>query len=589
MKDFGISLKIIWQNLKKEKKVKVVFLFLFNIINSFAEVISIGTVIPIVTLIIDENGLNSYPQVIKVLELFPFYSSNKLFSILFIFSILIILIGLFKYINLKFTNRLAFSISVDLGTLLYSNSINKSYKDYLKSNSSDLISDLTLKLNAMISGIFIPLIVIVNSTLLAASILAALFFISFPITISMLLIFGLSYFLISKIIYSKVFNNSIQIVKYDEKLIKLIQESLGSFREINLNNNQNYYTDLFKKMSIRLRDPQCENIIIGQAPKFLLETIGIIFICSAAIYSSLSNNLGENFFAIIAAFAFAAQRILPTAQQIYNSWSSLVSNSEPLFVISNELKNYIFKHESKSEILILKSHISFVNVSFSYSSNIQNIISNFNFKIPVGSRVGIVGKTGSGKTTLIDLFTGLLSPSKGKILIDDIALDENNRYKWKNSISNVSQNTFLSDLSIKENIAFGLDVSDIRKSKLISAAKNAQAHDFIMKSPEKYNTLIGERGVRISGGQAQRLGIARALYKERKIIVLDEATSALDYDTESKVMNSIYNSDKNVTMFIIAHRITTLEHTDIILELKDDKLIKYDSYLNYKLSKNNFD
>ena len=144
--------------------------------------ISIGTVIPIVTLIIDENGLNSYPQVIKVLELFPFYSSNKLFSILFIFSILMILIGLFKYINLKFTNRLAFSISVDLGTLLYSNSINKSYKDYLKSNSSDLISDLTLKLNAMISGIFIPLIVIVNSTLLAASILAALFFISFPIT-----------------------------------------------------------------------------------------------------------------------------------------------------------------------------------------------------------------------------------------------------------------------------------------------------------------------------------------------------------------------------------------------------------------------
>jgi len=242
MKDFRISLKIIWQSLKKKKKIKVVFLFIFNVINSFAEVISIGSVIPIVTLIIDEDGLNSYPQVIKVLELFPFYSDNKLFSILFIFSVLIILIGLFRYINLKFTNRLAFNISIDVGTILYSNSLNKSYEEYLKSNSSDSISDLTLKVNSMISGIFIPLLVAVNSTFLAASILVALLYISFSITILMFFVFGLSYIIISKYLFNKVFNNSIQIVEYDEKLIKLIQESLGSFREINLNNNQTYYS-----------------------------------------------------------------------------------------------------------------------------------------------------------------------------------------------------------------------------------------------------------------------------------------------------------------------------------------------------------
>mgnify|MGYP003949588343 CR=1 FL=1 len=563
----------------KAEKIKIFLLFFLNIVNAFAEIVTIGTVIPLVALIIDEENIKNYPFVENSISLIPFYNENKLLSVLFIFSIITIIIGILRHINLVYTNKLAFQISIGIGSKLYSNSLNKPYEEYLKQNSSQTISDLTIKVNSMISGIFLPLLVFVNSAFLGISILIALFFINYLVTFMMLLIFGGSYLIISKVLFQKVYNNSAEIVKYDERLIKLIQESLGSFREISMDNNQSYYVKLFKELSVKLRDPQCENIISGTAPKFLMETIGIIFICVVAIYSGASGELGENFFPIIAAFTYSAQRLLPVSQQIYNSWNSIISNLSPIEVISTDLMNYREMNDIRQlEVIELKSQIVFKNVSFSYGKGLSNVFKNLNFVIPVGLRVGVVGKTGSGKTTLMDLMLGLIEPSGGEIIINKSVLNRESRLKWKNSISNVPQNIYLSDLTVKENIAFGLNLKEIDEKRVISAAKRAQIHEFIISLPDSYNTTIGERGARVSGGQIQRIGIARALFHQKKIIILDEATSALDGVTESEVMKAIYDSDEKVTMFIIAHRLTTLEFTDMILELKEGTIKVHSSY-----------
>ena len=583
MTNISTSLRQLWISLEKRSRRNIILLFILNVINAFAEVLSIGSIIPIVSLLIDEKNINKYPFINQVLSILPFSIHSKVLGILFLFSIITIMVGIIRYVTLIFTNKLAFNISSSVAMRVYTTALYKPYPVHLQENSSETISNLTTKVNSMISGIFLPMLTFVNSLFIILSILSALMIISPLIALVIFVVFGGAYWIISKRSVKKVHSNSGKIARLDEKLIKLIQESLGAIREIILDGNQKYYRRIFSDINKPLRTAQCENVIAAASPRYFIESLGIITICAVAILSVSNNHSGSDIFPLIAAFAFSAQRILPTAQILYSSWSSLVGNSVQMKILANDLQIVSKEYEDvtpfgKMEII---KQLEFKNVSFRYVNDHPDILQQLNFIIPRGTRVGIVGKTGMGKTTLMDMLMGLLKPTNGSVTVDGNTLNPKNVKQWRNSLAHVPQNIYLSDLSIRENIAFGLDFHEVDIENVYQAAKNAQLHDFIMQLPEQYDTLVGERGVRLSGGQRQRIGIARALYKNANIIILDEATSALDSETEEKIMQTIYESGEQVTMFIIAHRLSTLKLTDLILEVKNKNIIIYKSYDDY--------
>jgi ATP-binding cassette subfamily B protein len=277
---------------------------------------------------------------------------------------------------------------------------------------------------------------------------------------------------------------------------------------------------------------------------------------------------------VIGALGLGAQRMLPLLQQFYTSWVSLKAGKDTIIQVNLLLKQdlpyyYNTKEISKLEIL---SEISLVNIDFKYQNDGNLILSNLNMVIPKGSRIGIIGKTGSGKSTLIDIIMGLLEPTHGKIIIDKTVIDKKNVRSWQRQIAHVPQFIYLSDSTITENIAFGLPKENIDLDKVILSAKKAQIYDYIINLKDNFQTTVGERGVRLSGGQRQRIGIARALYKEASVIIFDEATSALDIETEKAVMESIENLDKELTLIIITHRLTTIEKCSLVYEVENGKI-----------------
>ena len=310
------------------------------------------------------------------------------------------------------------------------------------------------------------------------------------------------------------------------------------------------------------------------------------------LYLLATNNDFKNIAPIIAVYAFAGYKLLPAFQLFYSSYSQLNYYQPSINNLYNDFKNH--KEIKNKDILSLENDISFNNhirfseVCFSYPDTAKGALKNLNISIPLKSKVGIIGHTGSGKTTTIDLILGLLFPLKGQITIDDKLLTEKNNIQWQQKIGYIPQNIFLTDDTILSNIAFGIEKKNINIELAEKAAKIASLHDFIISElPNKYHTIIGENGMRLSGGQRQRIGIARAFYNNPEVVILDEATNSLDQFTENQVINSIINSNQNVTLIIITHRINTIKNCDLIYvieggELKDqgtfNELSKYNKY-----------
>jgi ATP-binding cassette subfamily B protein len=313
-------------------------------------------------------------------------------------------------------------------------------------------------------------------------------------------------------------------------------------------------------------------------PRYLLESIGLIIITIIAYLISHNNIEPSLEITILGTFALGAQRLLPAFQQIYSSWAGMgaqiysARNVLDLLDQNAETEEDNFKNFEFNKSFEIKCEA----VSFQYKKTVKETLSNINFSIKPGERIGIIGKTGGGKSTLLDLIMGLLKPSSGRLLVNNI--DVNLKYNknflksYQSQISHVPQNIFLSDSSIIENIAFGVPNSEIIMTKVKKAAREAMADEFIENLPEGYNTKVGERGIRLSGGQRQRIAIARALYKDSRIIFFDEATSALDEKTERDLINSIYSLKKDITLVMISHRLSTLSYCEKIVEIKNKKI-----------------
>ena len=283
---------------------------------------------------------------------------------------------------------------------------------------------------------------------------------------------------------------------------------------------------------------------------------------------------------ILGMLALGAQRLLPLMQQLYGSWTMVAGSKAALIDVLGLLDQPLPAAANQPEPapLALKDAISFDNVRFHYGNNGPWVLDGINLVIPKGAKIGFVGSTGSGKSTALDLLMGLLEPTQGKILVDGQPISHELKRAWQRTIAHVPQNIFLADTTVAENIAFGIPPDQIDHERVHKAAEQAMIAEFIESRPEGYGTIVGERGVRLSGGQRQRIGIARALYKQATVLIFDEATSALDSETEQAVMQAIEGLSDDLTILIIAHRLTTLKNCTQIVELGNGGILRCGSY-----------
>jgi ABC-type bacteriocin/lantibiotic exporter with double-glycine peptidase domain len=364
------------------------------------------------------------------------------------------------------------------------------------------------------------------------------------------------------------------------QVIKSLQEGLGGIRDVLIDGSQSAYCQIYRNADIPLRRAQGNSYFINASPRFGMESLGMILIATLAYSLAQQADGIAKAIPILGALALGAQRLLPVLQQAYGAWtlinSAQVSLKDTLELLDQPLPDYV--NQSVVQALRFNENISLKKLGFRYGEETPYVFKQISFTITKGSRVGFIGTTGSGKSTLLDIVMGLLQPTNGVLEVDGQAITPANQRAWQLHIAHVPQAIFLADSTIEENIAFGVPKDKIDHDRVRQAAQQAQIAESIESWPAEYQTFVGERGIRLSGGQRQRIGIARALYKQADVIIFDEATSALDNETEHAVMQAIENLSEDLTILIIAHRLTTLKNCTQILELGAGGIKRAGSY-----------
>ncbi len=561
----------LWSYIKPNRRKQIFPLIILALLASFSEILSIGIILPFLTFISSPEIFFNYPLVKSLFEFLGLKDLADLIPLFIIFFIFIVIVTSALRLLLLYANtRFSFSVGSDLSLEMYRRTIYQPYIVHSSRNSSEVINGILGKSIGVISSIILPILTFATSSLLILAITGALLLINPRITIEIFAFFAIFYGISIYLARQKLFINSQKIANDSTFLIKHLQESLGGIRDILIDNSQEMYCSIFKNRDSSLRVAQGNSLFLAAIPRYIIETVVMVFIAAFSfLILSQGGNLNQAI-PLIGVFLISAQRLLPLLQQIFSSWASIqggrVSLADALNLLDQKLPIDFYKKSIKA--LPFKKNIILKNIHFRYHVNSSFVLKDVNLKITRGSRVGIIGTTGAGKSTLINIIMGLIIPTKGSLSIDNKAIKTSNQNAWRKHIAHVPQDIFLADSSIEENIAFGVEPKEINPEKVRLAAKQAHLSHTIEAWPKSYKTLVGERGVRLSGGQRQRVAIARALYKNADVIVFDEATSALDTKTETAVIKSIESLNKNITLFIVAHRLSTLRKCTHLIEIE---------------------
>ena len=576
-------IKDIYKYLSKKRKIQLFLTLISGFSSGLAEMINLSAVIPFLIIITDPEKISDIPYFYKLQNFLGIENQNDLIApITLIFAMTALLSGILKILNLRLNFHMSALIGNDLSKEAYRKTLLKPYLMHIQSNSSAIINSMANNIPSTIAIIERSLIIL-SSITLVISILVALLMFNFQITSFVITFLMLLYFFFSSLSKRRLRLNSKFINEKRKKQIKVIQESLGSIKDIIIFNCKKIYLKNYNKLDKSIRNSTSENRFISTFPRYGIESIVIFMLIVSSLLLKTEDGYKEETLVFLGVFALAAQKLLPNLQTIYNGFSAIRSNSQQALNILDILNQRISKNNyfHNLEVFNFEKSIKFDNIFFKYNSEGRNIIQGLNFELFKGENIGIIGKTGSGKSTFIDILLGLLKPSKGELLVDGIRVYDStnpeNLLKWQNLVTYVPQDIFLTDNSFLENIAFGVPSEFINIDYVIECAKHARIHDFIESTIYGYQTFVGERGIKLSGGQIQRIGIARALYKESKIIVFDEATSALDNETELEVINSIKSLKKDFTIVMIAHRLNSLKNCDRIIEIDSGNIKKISS------------
>ncbi len=582
-------IKILALLTEKEKKNFFILLFII-LLMAFFDMLGIASIIPFLAVLTN-------PQLLETnLILSYIYERSNILGIkgnkefLFLLGILafILLItslsmrALTTYVQVRFSLRREYSI----GKRLIESYLHQPYEWFLKNNSIDLTKNILSEVNQVIGGTIVPVLNLIAQGSVALLLLVFIFFIDIKLAINIGLVLIFCYLSVFFLIKKLIFRIGTSRFTANQDRFKLVTDIFSAFKEIKIASQEEEYISRFSKTAKTYANNQSLAAAISQLPRYFFEAIafgGMLILVIVLMRND--NNNSSDILPLISLYALAGYRLIPSLQQVYFS-SVQINFSSP--AIDNIYKDLINLPVSKQGAIInksffLKKFIKLNNVYFSYEEKKKKLLKNINITIQKQSKIAIVGPTGSGKTTLVNIILGLLKINQGNLTVDGNYINRSNVRSWQKNIGYVPQQIYLSDASIEQNIAFGINPKEIDRKLIEYASRVANLHDFIVNElPLGYNTIIGERGAKLSGGQRQRIGIARALYHKPQVIILDEATNALDHITEYKIINSLIKIKKKITLIYITHRLSNLKYFDIIYLLKNGEIKDQGDYKHFK-------
>lgn len=571
----------LWAAIPPKRRAQLLALLAFTMVASLAEVFSIGAVLPFLGVLTAPEKVfaHEYAQPL-IVYLGITEPRGLLLPATVLFCVAALAAAAIRITSIWLRTRMTFATGADLSMEVYRRTLYQTYAVHMARNSSEVIDGISGKVSTVIFSVLGPLLMIVSNILMLTAILVALVLYKPVVALVTFSGFGLIYLAIYLVSRAHLQANSQRVASSSTQRIKSLQEGLGGIRDVLLDNTQAVYCAEYQKADRLMRRAQASNAVTGETPRFAIEALGMCFIAGLAF--SLAQQ-PEGFAAalpVVGALAIAAQRMLPLLQQIYHAFTSLSGSEQSLIDTLALLEQPMpgTAPAAPGQSMPFAHAIECRALGFRYRADRPWALKGLNLRIAKGSRIGFIGITGSGKSTLVDILMGLLQPTEGHLLVDGQPVTAANAGLWQRRIAHVPQTIYLSDASIAENIAFGVPRQQIDMKRVRQAAAQAQIAQSINGWQHGYDTFVGERGVRLSGGQRQRIGIARALYKQADVLVFDEATSALDNATEHAVMEAIEALGRDLTILIVAHRITTLQRCDEIVELAAGQLLRMRDY-----------
>lgn len=567
------SLKCLVMHFSSRRRWELGAIFVLLMLGAAVELVTISSVVPFLVLLTDDS-LASHPPVARELfEMLGWIGTRRpLLRASVLFAAAACCAAAMRAAISWACVRFIQAIGADIGGKMYNRILHQPYSFHVATNTSTVIAGLNKvgSVTRIVDSLLRGLVALTFS----AAILSALIRLDPSTAITSMLAIGILYFAVTILTTRRLKANGRVIAMNDSLRIQAVQEGLGGIRDILLDGIQWVYVDRFKKFDGAQRRARIANSVISDTPRYFIQAAGIVLIVFLAF--SLSNGRGGLLAAIpgLGALALGAQRLIPQMQQFYATWASVQGNHAALTDVLTFLDRPLPPTAVRSRRLHLTDRIALKDVRFRYRPEGPDIIASLSLEIPRGSRLGIVGQTGSGKSTLSDIIMSLLEPTSGLVVVDGQVLDDANRHAWQACVAHVPQSIYLADTSIAENIALGTEPGQIDFERVRDVAARAQLATFIEGLPERYWTTIGERGIRLSGGQRQRIGLARALYKQADLLVLDEATSALDDATEKSVLDAIKGLGSELTVLMIAHRVSTLKYCSCVIELQGGRIAR---------------
>lgn len=569
-----------WHHLSRRRQRQFVLLVGLMLVSAFAEVVSLGAILPFIGILLAPNLVFKHPIIADVVQTWGITSADQLvlpLTVAFIAATLIA--GSIRVLYLWASTRLSYACGADLSIEVYRRTLYQPYRVHVARNSSEVINGITGKVSGAVIALFQSL-TLISSTVLLVSIALTLIAIDAVMALAATISFGTCYGLIMWFSRQRLQRNSELVALESTNVFKALQEGLSGIRDVLIDGTQPVYCDIYRQADYPMRRALGNIIFISQGPRYAMEAIAMVLIATLAYGLGRQTGGIATALPVLGALALGAQRLLPALQQIYAAWAGIAGSHASLADVIELLDQPLPAEmlQPPPAPLRFQDAIRFNAVRFRYTSDGPWVLDGINLTITKGARIGFVGNTGSGKSTMMDLLLGLLVPTHGEILVDGQPISGSRIRAWQQNIAHVPQSIYLADISMAENIAFGVLRDSINLQRVQQAARQAQIAEFIESRPKGYNTFVGERGIRLSGGQRQRIGIARVLYKQANVLVFDEATSALDNATERSVMDAIEGLERDLTILLIAHRLTTVRRCDTIVELKNGRVVAQGTY-----------
>lgn len=571
----------IFSHLSPSRRWQLLIVFVLMLMGAVAEVFTMGAIVPFLSLLVNPEMAGRATWLTTSLDwVAATYGGTRLTAAAFLFAGLAFSAALLRLALSWFSFRFVFAVGADIGETIYRLILQQPYPYHLQRNSSQTISAVE-KVTTLVLGVMVPLMQLCIAVVMVVAILGAMIWVNPVVALGAGVVFGGLYMGITFRAKRWLKQNSVISAENGILKIKMLQEGLGAIRDVIIDGSHPVYVSQFSAADRTQRMAQAANQVLSVAPKYIVESIGMVLIVMLALLLVQQPGGVAAAMPVLGALALGAQRMLPYMQNIYSgvalyrgNMASAIEVLELLSLPDVAPKDELNGQPAASVAMDTAPLIELKQVTFAYAPEGRNVLNAIDLIVQHGARIGFTGETGGGKSTLIDLILGLLPASSGQVLINGKPLGTETMRAWQRRVAHVPQNIFLADSSIAENIALGSHLAGIDLKRLACVMEAAQMTDFVSRLPAGINTRVGERGIQLSGGQRQRIGIARALYKQADVLVLDEATSALDSDTEKRVMQGIYELNPKIAMLMIAHRVNTLSQCTAVYEVCGGSLVK---------------